>query len=145
VFYVKSNFDVQPQSFPRLAPEIETAIFCIIQEALSNVFRHSGATSSWVVLSQEENRVVAMVRDNGKGLPDETAELRPDRIGVGLGGMRERARHVGGNLRVSNADPGTLVEVVIPVVAQHRKQRTLSLRADGRQPEASSLSVHPVG
>jgi signal transduction histidine kinase len=141
---IKTFLDVQPQKFPRLDAEVETAIFRIVQEALTNVFRHSGATSSWVVLSREENRVVAMVRDNGKGLAEETAELRPDRIGVGLGGMRERARHFGGDLRVSNSNPGTLVEVVIPVAAQHRKRRTLPQGTDGRQPETSTLSVHPV-
>jgi len=142
---IKTSLDVQPKNFPRLAAEVETAIFRIIQEALTNVFRHSSATSSWVVLSQEETRVVAMVRDNGKGLAEGTAELRPDRIGVGLGGMRERARHFGGDFRVSNANPGTLVEVVIPVVTQDRKRRTLPLRAEGTQPEASTLSVHPAG
>ncbi len=142
---IKTSLDVQPKNFPRLAAEVETAIFRIIQEALTNVFRHSSATSSWVVLSREETRVVAMVRDNGKGLAEETAELRPDRIGVGLGGMRERARHFGGDFRVSNANPGTLVEVVIPVVTQDRKRRTLPLRAEGTQPEASTLSVHPAG
>lgn len=142
---IKTFLDVQPKNFPRLAAEVETAIFRIIQEALTNVFRHSEATSSWVVLSREETRVVAMVRDNGKGLAEETAELRPDRIGVGLGGMRERARHFGGDFRVSNANPGTLVEVVIPVVTQDRKRRTLPLRAEGTQPEASTLSVHPAG
>ena len=142
---IKTSLDVQPKNFPRLAAEVETAIFRIIQEALTNVFRHSSATSSWVVLSQEETRVVAMVRDNRKGLAEETAELRPDRIGVGLGGMRERARHFGGDFRVSNANPGTLVEVVIPVVTQDRKRRTLPLRAEGTQPEASTLSVHPAG
>jgi signal transduction histidine kinase len=123
---IKTFFDVQPPNFPRLAPEVETAIFRIIQEALSNVFRHSGATSSWVVLSQEENRVLAMVRDNGKGLPDETAELRPDRIGVGLGGMRERARHFDGDFRVSNANPGTLVEVAIPLSVQNRNTKRIT-------------------
>jgi len=142
---IKTSLDVQPKNFPRLAAEVETAIFRIIQEALTNVFRHSSATSSWVVLSQEETRVVAMVRDNGKGLAEGTDELRPDRIGVGLGGMRERARHFGGDFRVSNANPGTLVEVVIPVVTQDRKRRTLPLRAEGTQPEASTLSVHPAG
>jgi signal transduction histidine kinase len=123
---IKTFFDVQPPNFPRLAPEVETAIFRIIQEALSNVFRHSGATSSWVVLRQEENRVLAMVRDNGKGLPDETAELRPDRIGVGLGGMRERARHFDGDFRVSNANPGTLVEVAIPLSVQNRNTKRIT-------------------
>jgi len=143
---IKTFLDVQPQNFPRLAPEVETAIFRIVQEALTNVLRPYGATSSWIVLSQEENRIVAMVRDNGHGLAEETAELRPDRIGVGLGGMRERARHFGGDLRVSNANPGTLVEVVIPVAAQHRKRRTLPQRADGRQTEeAPALTIHPAG
>jgi len=140
---IKTFLDVHPQNFPRLDAEVETAIFRIVQEALTNVFRHSGATSSWVVLSREENRVVAMVRDNGKGVTAEIAELRPDRIGVGLGGMRERARHFGGDLRVSNANLGTLVEVVIPVAAQHRRRRILAQRVDDTQPEASTLSVHP--
>jgi signal transduction histidine kinase len=142
---IKTFLDVQPQNFPRLASDVETAIFRIIQEALTNVFRHSGATSSWIVLSREQNRVVAMVRDNGKGLTEETAELRPDRIGVGLGGMRERARHFGGDLRVSNANPGALVEVVIPVVAEPRKSQALIQGADGKQPEASTLSIDTAG
>jgi signal transduction histidine kinase len=142
---IKTFLDVQPQNFPRLAPDVETAIFRIVQEALTNVFRHSGATSSWIILSQEETRVVAMVRDNGKGVAEETAELRPDRIGVGLGGMRERARHFGGDLRLSNANPGTLVEVVIPIAAQPRKRQPLLQSVEGKQVEASTLFVHPIG
>jgi signal transduction histidine kinase len=142
---IKTFLDVQPQNFPRLAPDVETAIFRIVQEALTNVFRHSGATSSWIILSQEETRVVAMVRDNGKGVAEETAELRPDRIGVGLGGIRERARHFGGDLRLSNANPGTLVEVVIPIAAQPRKRQPLLQSVDGKQVEASTLFVHPIG
>lgn len=117
---IHTVLDVQPQNFPRLAPELETALFRIVQEALTNVFRHSGASRSWVVLSHEENRIVVMVRDNGKGLPEEAAELRPDRIGVGLGGMRQRTREFGGEFRVSNANPGALVEVAIPVAAGDR-------------------------
>ncbi len=89
--------DLQPRNFPRLRAELETAIFRIVQEALTNVFRHSQASRSWVVLSHEENRILVMVRDNGKGLAEETAELRPDRIGVGLEGMRQRVREFGGN------------------------------------------------
>jgi signal transduction histidine kinase len=112
---IKTSLEVQPQNFPRLAAELETAIFRIVQEGLTNVFRHSSASRSWVVLSREENRIVVMVRDDGKGLAVEVVELRPDRIGVGLGGMRQRAMEFGGNFRVSNANPGTLVEVSIPI------------------------------
>jgi signal transduction histidine kinase len=120
---VHTLLDLQPLNFPRLSPELETAIFRIVQEALTNVFRHAQASRSWVILSHEENRVIVMVRDNGKGVAQETAELRPDRIGVGLGGMRQRAREFGGEFRVSNAHPGTLVEVVIPRTALRQEWR----------------------
>jgi two-component system sensor histidine kinase UhpB len=55
-----------------------------------------------------------MVRDDGKGLPDEVVNLRPDSVGVGLEGMRQRSKELGGEFRVSNAHPGTLLEVFIP-------------------------------
>jgi hypothetical protein len=54
------------------------------------------------------------IRDDGKGIGDHVAELRPDSIGIGLTGMRERAAELGGKLRVMNADPGTVVEISIP-------------------------------
>jgi signal transduction histidine kinase len=55
-----------------------------------------------------------MVRDDGKGLPEEILELRPDSVGVGLEGMRQRSKELGGEFRISNANPGTLLEVFIP-------------------------------
>jgi signal transduction histidine kinase len=54
------------------------------------------------------------VRDDGKGIKKRTADLQPDSIGIGLGGMRQRAKEFGGELRLSNTQPGTLVELVIP-------------------------------
>jgi signal transduction histidine kinase len=127
---VHTLLDLQPRNFPRLRAELETAIFRIVQEALTNVFRHSQASRSWVVLSHEENRILVMVRDNGKGVTEGTAELRPDRMGVGMEGMRQRAREFGGEFRVSNANPGTLVEVVIPGTELRREKRTLAPGAD---------------
>jgi signal transduction histidine kinase len=55
------------------------------------------------------------VRDDGVGVPEEIAEFRPGSIGVGIGGMRQRVKELGGELRLRNASPGTIVEVVIPV------------------------------
>jgi signal transduction histidine kinase len=107
--------DVQPSNFPRLAPEMETAIFRIVQEAVTNVFRHSGAREAWVTLVKEDCQVVGMVRDNGKGITDAVMEGRPDRIGVGIGGMRQRVKEFGGDLRIANANPGTIVEVTVPI------------------------------
>jgi PAS domain S-box-containing protein len=111
---IQTALDVQPSEFPRLAPELETAIFRIIQEALTNVYRHSGAQKAWVALGQEERRIVVTIRDDGKGIEDPIAEQRPGSIGVGIGGMSQRAKEFGGELRMTNVDPGTLVEVAIP-------------------------------
>jgi PAS domain S-box-containing protein len=111
---IATEFDVQPDDFPRLSSELETAIFRIIQEALTNVFRHSGAKKGWITLKHQENEVVVTVRDDGKGIQEEVVGLKPGSIGVGIGGMRQRAQELGGGLRLTNAHPGTLVEVVIP-------------------------------
>jgi signal transduction histidine kinase len=64
--------------------------------------------------------VMVTIRDHGKGVESTIAELQPGSIGIGIGGMSQRAREFGGELRVSNAHPGTLVEVRIPFAAhQH--------------------------
>lgn len=65
---------------------------------------------------QRENSLLLTVRDDGKGLPEQTAQLRPGSIGIGIGGMMERARELGGEFRMSNANPGTIVEIVIPAM-----------------------------
>jgi two-component system, NarL family, sensor kinase len=107
--------ETQPPNFPRLAPEMETAIFRIVQEAVTNVFRHSGAREAWVTLVKVDSHVVGTVRDNGKGISDGITEGRLERIGVGIGGMRQRVKEFGGDLRIGNANPGTFVEVTIPI------------------------------
>jgi signal transduction histidine kinase len=111
---IATSLEVQPVNFPRLTCDVETAIFRAIQEALTNVFRHSGASNAWVRLSQQEGQVMVRVGDDGKGVDPEIAEMRPGSLGIGLAGMRQRAKEFGGMLRLTNANPGTLVEIVIP-------------------------------
>jgi signal transduction histidine kinase len=103
--------DIQAPDFPRPAPELETAIFRIIQEALTNVFRHSGARNGVVTVQQRGDQVFVSVRDYGKGIGE---PLSRSGAGVGIRGMKQRANELGGELRISNAAPGTLVEVVLP-------------------------------
>ena len=103
-----------PAEFPRLAAEVETAVFRIVQEALTNVFRHSEASKVWITLTQKDGLIVVAVRDDGKGIGKRIAELQPDSVGVGIGGMKQRAKEFGGELRLTNAQPGTLVELMIP-------------------------------
>jgi len=111
---IETILDVQPVDFPRLATAIETAVFRIVQEALTNVFRHSGAQKVWITLAHKDNQIMVTVLDNGKGIDKQIVELRPESVGVGIGGMKQRAGEFGGRLRLSNADPGTLLELVIP-------------------------------
>ena len=111
---IETSLDVRPADFPRLAAEVETAVFRIVQEALTNVFRHSEATKVWITLTQKDGLIVVAVRDDGKGIDRRIAELQPDSVGVGIGGMKQRAKEFGGELRLTNAQPGTLVELLIP-------------------------------
>ncbi len=111
---IETSLDVQPAEFPRLASEVETAVFRIVQEALTNVFRHSEASKVWITLTQSEETIVVAVRDDGKGIGKRIAELQPDSVGVGIGGMKQRAKEFGGELRLTNVHPGTLVELMIP-------------------------------
>jgi signal transduction histidine kinase len=112
---IETKLEVSPKDFPRLALELETAMFRIVQEALTNVFRHSGARQAWISLTQQEGTVTVKVRDNGKGVADGTVGSRSSSPGVGIRGMSERAKELGGQLLVTSAHPGTIVEVTIPV------------------------------
>jgi signal transduction histidine kinase len=93
----------------RLHNEVETHLFRIAQEALTNVARHAEASHVWLSLAAHSNRVVLAVRDNGKG-------LMPDRQGAGFGliGMRERTRAVGGELKIEPGNPGVSVVAEVP-------------------------------
>lgn len=111
---IETTLKLQPSDFPRLSPQMERAVFRIVQEALTNVFRHASAHKASVKIVQREGKLTIQVSDDGKGVSEQTLQMQPGSIGVGIGGMRERARELGGELRMLNANPGTIVEVVIP-------------------------------
>jgi signal transduction histidine kinase len=115
---IETSIEVNPSDFPRLKPETETAIFRIVQECLTNVVRHSEGTRAWVSIVSRDGHVVATVRDNGKGLPNTTGKLQAERIGVGISGIRQRVKELGGELHLQNADPGLVVEVIVPAQQQ---------------------------
>jgi signal transduction histidine kinase len=96
----------------RLAPEMETVVYRVVQEALTNVVRHAGASSASVVLARDGGRLRAVVEDDGHGF-DLGAAHRPS---LGLGGMSERAELVGGSLDVDTVKGrGTIVRLEVPV------------------------------
>jgi signal transduction histidine kinase len=106
----------------RLDPELESTIYRVVQEALTNVSRHAEATHALIRLTGDERAVVASVTDDGKGMPD-AARLGPreDGGGFGTGGMRERAELVGGELEWLPAPGrGTIVRLTVPLAGRPR-------------------------
>jgi signal transduction histidine kinase len=112
---IETTVQLPPRDSPRFKPELETAIFRIIQEALTNVFRHSGARKAWVTVVTSDSQTAVTIRDDGKGLDEDVIDLRPGSVGIGLGGMRQRVKEFGGELKLQNVNPGTEVKIIIPV------------------------------
>ena len=111
-FTKRNNIPVlleMPEDFPRLPADEETALFRIVQEALSNIYRHAGATKAWIKLRRsEDGRVTLEIRDNGAGLPEDFSFSKA--MGVGLAGMRERMKQLGGALEVDSSPYGVSVK-----------------------------------
>jgi PAS domain S-box-containing protein len=106
-----------PDVLPGVPKEIEMTIFRIIQEALANVYRHAKSESARVEILGQSEQIVIRVRDYGKGVSPRIARMESSAgLGVGITGMRERVRQLGGELFVTRAEPGTLVEAKIPLM-----------------------------
>ncbi len=96
--------------FSDLDDDVQLVVYRVAQEALSNATRHSGAEGITVSLRRSDRGVELAVADDGRGFPFERAER-----GLGLGGMRERALLVGGELTIeSRPDEGTTVRLFVP-------------------------------
>jgi len=106
----------------RLDAELESTVYRIVQEALTNVSRHAEATKAVVSVTESNGVISASVTDDGKGLPGaERLGPRGDGLegGFGMGGMRERAELVGGELEFGNApERGTRVRLVVPLAGR---------------------------
>jgi len=107
-----------PESLPGVAPEEELALFRVAQEALTNVQRHS--SSPWVAirLRAEPGSLVLEIEDAGRGMPAASPgdpESSGRFAGVGVAGMRERIRQLGGTFDVESTAGGTLVRACIPL------------------------------
>jgi signal transduction histidine kinase len=101
----------------RLPPEVETALYRIVQEALLNVVRHAQATEASVVLERRHDQLVAIVEDNGQGFDPAAVALKGR---IGLLGIRERAQALGGTLTLDSAPgSGTTVLVEVPYADYH--------------------------
>jgi PAS domain S-box-containing protein len=113
----------------RLPQEIETALFRIIQESLGNIQRHSGSASAKIELKRERAGLTLEVSDQGRGFSSEQLKEEPARtskLGVGILGMRERMRQLGGRLEIRSGSTGTTVKAALPVAAKVENARSHS-------------------
>jgi signal transduction histidine kinase len=109
---IPTQFEVVALKDERLSPELETALYRVVQEALTNVTRHAEATHVDVLLELRGDQVVLIVEDNGVGFDVETAT---EEGRLGLVGMRERAQMLGGTwMMESTPGKGTTIVVEVP-------------------------------
>ncbi|HEX3105771.1 MAG TPA: PAS domain S-box protein [Terriglobales bacterium] len=130
---IKITFDAAPE-LERLERAVELALFRVLQESLANVHRHSGSRTAHIRLFQQNGSAVLEVEDEGKGFPDAMLDLDQDELassfGVGLRGMSERLRELGGTVEFKPAKKqGAIVRAEIP-----QKQQ---------QPSLDNLEVTP--
>ena len=102
----------------RLPAEIETALFRVVQESLGNIHRHSGSTAAAIRIRRDAGTVRLEISDEGGGLPPGLRQGNKEMsvpVGVGIAGMRERLRQVGGQLEIESSDRGTTVRAIVPL------------------------------
>lgn len=109
---------VDGSTMGRLPPQIETALYRIVQEALTNVTKHARSTRVNIRLGRKDRRVRCSVQDDGKGFDVDAVFGGRARRGLGLLGIRERVNALGGTLQITSAPrQGTELSVTIPVEA----------------------------
>ena len=113
-----------PEDFGRLPGEMETAIFRVVQECLTNIHRHSESAIAKIHLRQRPDHVLVTIEDKGKGIPPEKQEemASSGTPGVGIRGMRERLRQLGGVLEIESNGTGTVVMVRLPISEKQGNQ-----------------------
>jgi len=120
---LRIDLDVAPD-LGRLSSEIELALFRVVQEALTNVSRHSGSANAKIALyrgtARGQRGIILTIEDAGRGIPGSGRlpgmALRTTRVndGVGLASMRERLHQIGGRLDVESEVGRTLVTAIVP-------------------------------
>jgi signal transduction histidine kinase len=139
---IKVSVVVQP-NLGRLPHELELTIFRIVQESLTNIHRHSGSATAEITVFRELNQVALQIIDHGRGIPSEMIEAVSSvgsTVGVGIAGMRERVRELGGQLLIKSGNTGTLLRAVLPAAHVVAPPDQIKVKA---QPKEESGAKNP--
>ena len=117
-FSARSKIQVELQMPPdlcRLPAEMETTIFRMVQECLTNIHRHSGSKTAVIRVRQQDSQILVVAEDSGMGFPaDKLGRVPEANSGIGFRGMSERIEHLGGKLEIRSTRAGTTVTAVLP-------------------------------
>jgi signal transduction histidine kinase len=106
-----------PCDLPRFSPDVETAIFRVVQQSLANIHRHSLGSAARIHLAVDAGQLTVEISDDGQGVPpDILARFRESRQlpGVGISGMRERISNMGGSFNLHSSSSGTTITATVP-------------------------------
>jgi signal transduction histidine kinase len=118
-----------PDDLERFTPEMELAIFRLVQESLTNIHRHSESKTAVVRIARQADKIYAEVQDRGKGMSRERlAEVQSQAVGVGLRGMKERVHQSHGELTIDSNALGTRIRAIFPVSAPVLKEQGTASR-----------------
>ena len=111
--------DVIAEPMERLPSDLELALFRIVQESLTNIRRHSGSETASIRLKKTSREILLEIQDRGHGLPSTKPSVDPEEVigmGVGIPGMRQRLRQLGGRLEIASNTHGATITAIVPVM-----------------------------
>lgn len=131
----------------RQSEEIETTVFRIVQEALTNVHRYSGSRNAWIRIMRSGGRIRAEVRDEGRGLQvDSKALTKAAPLGVGISGMRERVQQLGGTFELESAlGRGTTLRATLPLAPRAKEAILDSDESESQDAEQQGRKAKRAG
>jgi len=131
----------------RQSEEIETTVFRIVQEALTNVHRYSGARKAWIRIMRTNGRIRAEVRDEGRGIHvDSRALTKAAPLGVGISGMRERVEQLGGTFAIESAPgQGTTLRATLPLAPRAKEATLGSDESEGQDAKQQGRKARRAG
>ena len=130
-----------PPDMPRLSESIEIALFRVLQESLTNVHRHSHTASAEIKVETDAEAISIEIRDHGRGMPQQVlAQIEyGTKLGVGLAGMRERIRELGGDFSVTSGEEGTTVRATVPLIVREDTPSVAAAASESEEPVANAF------